>query len=487
MRLSVARLRFPRSFLGLLALGFVLVALPLAAALFYSAWNTERLVELGTDAVFNAAQAARASRSLVTRIGTISRVAQQVLVLPGSGLMDDYTKLHRDFARVAGELARLPLDARQQAALDRTVGQERALYRLLRDTPRARLSPADIRARVDSLTENAYQVLAISYLVADREVERLRQSAQDLQRRLIMVVMFSMALALAVALALTRVITRPIAQLEGGIRQLGDGEFARPISVLGPQDLHHLGERLDWLRRRLAELEAQKNRFLRHLSHELKTPLTALREGTELLNDRVAGPLAPSQQQVVAIMRENGLKLQKMIEELLDYQRALHAAASLEPEPIELDALLREVADAHRLTARAKGQRIVLEAAALSIDADGAKLRSILDNLLSNAVKFTPPNGTISVLAGAEGGEVVIDVLDTGPGVPAEERESIFDSFFRGRAKASGSVEGSGLGLAIVREFAEAHGGRASAVAGGGGHFRVTLPRRGGQPTTEAL
>jgi two-component system sensor histidine kinase GlrK len=115
----------------------------------------------------------------------------------------------------------------------------------------------------------------------------------------------------------------------------------------------------------------------------------------------------------------------------------------------------------------------------MSLEADPEKLRSIVDNLLGNAVKFTPAGGSITVTARAGGADAVIDVIDTGPGVPAEEREAIFDSFFRGRAKAGGRIEGTGLGLAIAREFAEAHGGRIGVVTGAsGGHFRVTVPRK---------
>jgi two-component system sensor histidine kinase GlrK len=469
----------PRSFLGLLTTGFILVALPLCAALVYSAWSTDQLAKRGTGAVLRAAQAARASRLMADRISTIARLAQQMAVISDAELLPSYRQLHESFKRAAGHLAALPMNAEQLSALKRTVAGEQALYRLLRDTPLAQLSARDIRTRVDTLTENAYEVLAVSYLVADREVERLRSNAEIVQRRLVMLMMFSTALALGVALALTRIIARPFAQLDAAIRQLGDGEFAHPIRVRGPQDLHQLGGRLDWLRHRLSELEAQENRFLRHLSQELKTPLRALRVGAELLNDRGTGPLTQLQQQVVAIVRDNGLKLQRMIEKLLDYQGALHAAAALDARPLRLDVLVRDVADAHRLAARAKGQRVVLETTALSIEADGPKLRSIVDNLLSNAVKFAPPDGTISVLAGIEGGDVVIEVIDSGPGVPVEERELIFDSFTRGHAQASGRVEGTGLGLAIVREFAEAHGGRAMAVSGSrGGHFRVTLPCR---------
>ena len=178
-------------------------------------------------------------------------------------------------------------------------------------------------------------------------------------------------------------------------------------------------------------------------------------------------------------MRDNSIKLQRLIEDLLDYQRAVHSAASLVPRAVALDSLVREVARSHELAVQAKGQRLELELSKVTVEADPEKLRSILDNLLGNAVKFTPGGGTIAVWAGASGGEAIIDVVDTGPGVPAEERESIFDSFFRGQAQASGRVEGTGLGLAIAREFTEAHGGRISVVTEtNGGHFRVTLPRR---------
>jgi len=322
-------------------------------------------------------------------------------------------------------------------------------------------------------------VLAISSLVADREVARLRAGAEAVQRQLALLVMFGTAVALTIALALSRYISRPIAQLDDSIRQLGGADFSRPITVHGPEDLQILGERLDWLRRRLAELEAEKNRFLRHLSHELKTPLTALREGAELLNDQIGGPLAPPQRQIVAIMRDNSVKLQRLIEDLLDYQRALHTAASLAPRTVALESLVREVAGSHGLAIQAKGQRLDLDLARVSVEADPEKLRSILDNLIGNAVKFTPSGGLISVAVRASGEEAEIDVIDSGPGVPEEERESIFNSFFRGRAKASGPIAGSGLGLAIAREFAEAHGGRIRVLAeDGGGHFRVTLPRK---------
>jgi two-component system, NtrC family, sensor histidine kinase GlrK len=480
---------YPRSFLGLLLAGFTLVILPLVGALAYSAFSTERLAGKSRTAVFNASQAARASRSLVDRIAAIERVAQQMAVLNDAELRSDYARVHRSFKQLAGEISQLPLDQAQSDALNVTVQYEQALYDALTGSG-PRLESRAIAERVERLIDSARDVLAINNRVVDREVERLRTSAEQVQRNIILLLIFSTAVALAIALALTRYISRPISEIDGAIRQLGGADFSQPIAVRGPEDLRYLGRRLDWLRRRLDEFETQKNRFLRHVSHELKTPLTALREGAELLNDQVAGPLAPPQRQVVSIMRDNSVKLQRLIEELLDYQRALHAAASLQVQPVKLDTLVHEVAQAHDLAAQAKGLRLAIDAASAVVEADPEKLRSIVDNLISNAVKFTPPGGTVSVSARAVSGEAIIEVLDTGPGVPEEERDSIFNLFFRGRPRADGStvrVKGSGLGLAIARELVEAHGGQIAVVAGGGGgHFRVTLPRRSARVLADA-
>jgi two-component system sensor histidine kinase GlrK len=487
---NTAAMRYPRSFLGLLVAGFLLVALPLLGTLLYSAWHSERLTEQSRSAVAGAARAARASRALVNRIGSIERLALQLAVLQDPQLRADFMRAHASFRQVAGELSLLPLEEEQRAALNRTIQREQFLHDRLQAPPRGGPKPGDagpVRELAGALVDDAYQVLAVSYFVADREVERLGAGADEVHRRLIVMLLIACALALAAALALTRLIARPIAEIDSAIRQLGGADFERPIRVSGPQDLQGLGERLDWLRRRLIELEAQKNRFLRHLSHDLKTPLAALREGTELLNDQVAGPLAPPQQQVVAIMRDNSVKLQRLIEELLDYQRALHAASELQVGPVCIDQLLRQSIRSHQLAAQAKYQRVELETSAFTVWADAAKLRSLIDNLLGNAVKFTPPGGEIRVQARQSGGAATIDVLDSGPGVPPEEREAIFEAFFRGRAGAFGRAEGTGLGLAIAREFAEAHGGRIEVVTGApGGHFRVTLPVRPAAPLAEA-
>ena len=162
----------------------------------------------------------------------------------------------------------------------------------------------------------------------------------------------------------------------------------------------------------------------------------------------------------------------------------MHAAASLLPRTVSVESLVAEAVRPHELPMQANGQRLVLDLERVFVDADPDKLRSVLDNLVGNAVKFTPHGGTIRIVARTGADSVILDVIDSGPGVPAEERETIFDSFFRGRARPGGRVAGSGLGLAIARELTEAHGGRIGVVAeAAGGHFRITLPR----PRTPSL
>jgi two-component system sensor histidine kinase GlrK len=478
LSLLARALPYPKSFLGLVLTGFALVALPFALALAYSAWSTQRLAAQSRSAVFNAAQAARASRALVNRIASLERLARQIAVLNAADLRDDFSQAHRSFVDVVRELEALPLNARQSEALKRTAMQEDDLFRRLTGARRARPAPREVVARAARLADGAAEVLAISQAVADREVEALRAGAEAAQGRTLALALAAVCVALLVAFALKRLIARPIGELDASIRRLGGGDFDQPVRVSGPEDLRYLGAQLDWLRNRLIELEAQKNRFLRHLSHEFKTPLTALREGAELLNDQLAGPLAPQQRQVVSIMRDNSVKLQRLIEDLLDYQRALHAAASLDLRPVGLDEVARETAGAHALAAQAKGIHWALELQPVTLEADPLKLQSIADNLIGNAVKFTPAGGVVTVRVRDAEREVQLEVADTGPGVPAAEREAIFGSFFRGRAKSSGRVEGTGLGLAIVRELVEAHGGRIAVLDSEiGAHFRVSLPR----------
>jgi two-component system sensor histidine kinase GlrK len=242
-----------------------------------------------------------------------------------------------------------------------------------------------------------------------------------------------------------------------------------------------LGGRLEWLRQRLIDLEQQKRLFLRHVSHELKTPLTALREGSELLAEETTGPLSAGQRDIVGILQQKSVHLQRLIEDLLKYQRTEESVGRLELSAVRLDRVVVQVLGDHRLAAQARGIRAELQLDHVVLRGDQDKLHAVVANLVSNAIKYSPDGGMISLALRREGEQVVFDVEDAGPGIPPGDRDRVFDWFYQGEGAPHGRVQGSGLGLAIAKEFVVAHGGRIEVVdeSAGGAHFRVTLPAQG--------
>jgi two-component system, NtrC family, sensor histidine kinase GlrK len=231
------------------------------------------------------------------------------------------------------------------------------------------------------------------------------------------------------------------------------------------------------LRLRLAELEANRVRVLRHVSHELKTPLASLREGIALLEDRVVGGLTSDQREVVAILESNARLLQERIEGLLGFNAAVFDARSLTRQPVALRTLLEAVLAEQRLQIQAKDLRVNLHGNVPRINADPGKLHIVFANLIANAVSFSPPGGEIRLMLSRLRGKVVqVDCIDQGPGVSPEEAERVFEPFFQG-SRQPAERRGTGLGLSIVREFVIAHGGTVELLpSAGGAHFRVELP-----------
>jgi two-component system sensor histidine kinase GlrK len=475
--LKLATFYYPRSFLKLLLLGFVVVAAPLIVALVNAAISVQRFASMSESAVDQAAQAARGSRLLMEHVQSMERLVRQYVVLDDADLLDDYHKIRANFKRTTSELSLLPLDELQLQELNHTIDKEQSLYDQLMQRPE---KPAARKLLVEGyadLSGFANNVLNESNLLIDREIERMREAASATQRALFLELLAAFPLGIAIAVVIAPLIARPIRQIDRAIRRLGAADFGAQINVQGPADLRFLGERLDWLRRRLAELEEQKARFLRHVSHELKTPLTVLREGSELLADGTAGPVTPQQSEIVSILQSNSVQLQRLIENLLNYQRAVASVEHLRLATVDLAAIARQVIERHKLNAAARSVKFAIHATAAPLLGDEEKLGVVIDNLVSNAVKFSPEGATVEVRVASVEKDVCLEVIDEGPGVPESDRDKVFDWFFQGERPADARVKGSGLGLAITRELVLAHGGMIEIANGTKSRFRVTLPQ----------
>jgi len=470
---------YPRSFLKFILLGFLLVSLPLVYALAELILSLDRLSSQAGTEVLQAAQAGRMSRLMFEQTATLERIARQHLILEDNALLDDYAHVREDFRAAARELESLPLEPAQIAALHDLTEQESRLYQNLTSPKRTPEIAEQIVDGYAKLVDGTREATTATNLLTQHAIERLQETASRGREKWLYVGLATVAIAIALAILFAVLIARPIRQLDLAIRQMGTADFTHAIRVSGPQDLRYVGQRLEWLRARLSELEQQQTRLLRHVSHELKTPLTAVREGAELLRDNVGGKLTPEQQEIVRIVRENTLQLQKLIEDLLAY----HQTRAMEPVtlgPIALSDVVMRVLREQKLAALARMISFDTQMKPALVIGDAEKIRTIVDNLVSNAIKYSPRSSAIGLVVRSEDGEAILDVIDEGPGVAVDDRERIFDSFYQGAVPAEGRVKGSGLGLAIAREYATVHGGRIElrqrSDGRNGAWFRLSLP-----------
>jgi two-component system sensor histidine kinase GlrK len=329
-----------------------------------------------------------------------------------------------------------------------------------------------------SLSHQANKIINGNNRLIDKEAVLFKAKVAHTQRVLFWQTLTLIPLALLIAGLITWMIARPIRRMDAALHQLGRGNYEQTIEINGPGDLRQLGSRLNWLRIALKDLHQQKQLFLQQASHELKTPLTAIREASELLNDGIAGSLNPQQSEIMYILRDNSLRLQKMIENLLRYTETQFNASKLKVAQQTLSTLIDEIMQAYTLTITQKNIKLNQSLDEINMQIDIEKLRTVLDNLVSNAVKFTPENGEINIKATQSKSSISIEIQDSGPGIDELSKSKLFDPFYRGEIPNNSLLTGSGLGLFIAREAVNALKGELSlSPSKVGAHFILNLPK----------
>ncbi|WDT92714.1 HAMP domain-containing histidine kinase [Streptomyces sp. SCSIO-PteL053] len=302
-------------------------------------------------------------------------------------------------------------------------------------------------------------------------------------------------------------LVRPLHALTGAAQRMRDGEQPASVPVSGDDEVGRLAAAFNDMSAHRARLEEQRKAMVSDVAHELRTPLSNIRGWLEAAQDGLADP-DPA---FVSSLLEEAVLLQHIIDDLQDLAAADAGALRLHPEPVEVWELLGQVAAAHQARAENAGVTLAVTAPAPgpALSADPVRLRQAVGNLVSNAVRHTPEGGRVTLrayVAGrdasgpyasgqnaseegrgtavAGGGTVVIEVTDTGSGIPADDLPHVFDRFWRAEKSRSRRTGGSGLGLAIVRKLVEAHGGtvEATSTEGEGSTFALRLPDAGGCP-----
>ncbi|MCC2675323.1 MAG: putative histidine kinase, classic [Ramlibacter sp.] len=463
------------SFRQLLLVAFLLIALLLGGTALRAVAVLERLVEQSGEEAERALALNAASQALAARATGMERTARQSLVLSDTLLRRRFEDERKAAGTALAQMAEAGLRAEELAQWRNQADGIAALLQGPAETAldRERQVAGEFR-ELDVV--HARLAAGVQALVESRD-RALRQQLNAERTRLMQQVWGAIALAVLLAVAFGVWLARPFKRLERAIVQLGQDPLAGTIDIRGPSDVRRVSQQLEWLRLRLMELDADKARFLRHVSHELKTPLAALREGVALLADGVPGRLTPDQEEVVRILRQNTLALQAHIEALLQFNAAAFEARQLQRQRTDLLELLRAEVEAQRLQWQARRLDVRVEGEPVTLAVDPAKLGVAVANLLSNAIRFSPAGALLqlSLSAGDEG--ICIDVRDDGPGVAEADRARVFEPFYRGERQPEDTVRGTGIGLSIVQEYVAAHGGRVLLLDGtGGAHFRIELP-----------
>jgi len=277
--------------------------------------------------------------------------------------------------------------------------------------------------------------------------------------------------ALVLGIALARRATAPARDLTRTARALAAGERSERVVVQGPDEFGDMARAFNSMADTIEEEDRLRRAFAADVAHELRTPLAILRTQIEGIQDGVVEPTSPA----VASLLEETLRLSRLVEDLETLASADAAGFSLVRQPVDLRPLLEEVARELTGPSEAAGVALRLDLTDVRVTADPTRIRQIVTNLLSNALKFTPPGGEVALTLRTAGHRAAIRVSDTGPGIPADELDRVFDRFFRGRGVRAG---GSGIGLTVARELARAHGGEIEVASdpGRGASFTVSLP-----------
>jgi two-component system sensor histidine kinase GlrK len=472
----------PRSIVSLVLVGFALVLTPFVIAVVTAVVQLDRFAVDSRAAVLNVGAATEESRALDEERTAIQRALGQYRVTGDSDYLDNYFGARQTFRATLEDLIALEVPGLDPAELQAIADDETSIFATL-ETDFDLLSEADWQGIDDSLASAASRSRAVrraSDELVQQHANTVTTQAELLQRTLLVIAAAAAPATVVLIVVFTVLITRPMRALGTAIRRLGAHALDQPIAVTGPRDIESLAGELEWLRRRIRALEEQKASFLQHISHELKTPLTTIREGSELLTETL-GDDSAEEAEIARLLRENSLQLQRLIEDLLQFAMTQDLALDLEFESaVDLAAVIDESVAALVVVSDAKDVAIETSLNPVGVCCDAEKMRTVVDNLLTNAIKYTPHYGRIDVGLTARDTVAVIDVSDSGPGVDAADRQRIFEPFGQGSAAYESSVKGTGLGLSIAREYVEAHSGTIELLdSERGAHFRVVLPIAG--------
>lgn len=461
-------------------LGFTLVALPLVFALIYSTTQVNLMSKQSAQAIFSVVALTKVNRELSENQLKLERYASQYIVLKDLELKEDYlTQEIKVLALVNNNLALYKDDLLAQLSYDFStiisIVNEVITTKSIDDN-----SLEIIQNQFVALTDVSQKIHLRSDALINNQANEIDVTAK-LVSDTMLISLLIIPMTLIIAGVFIVLITTPLKLLIAKIQSLEQGDFERKIEIKGSPEITEIADALEIMRLRLHALELQKSSFIRHISHELKTPLAAIREGTELLYDNSVGKLNDEQQEICYIIKDSVNRLQRLIEDLLNFNIVLDSTSLQDSEKTALQPLLESVLADHKLDIKRKKIEIVQVIEDGVIYSNVKQLKVVLDNILSNAIKYSSDHGTISIINEYKNNQLLLSIVDNGPGIRQDNLDKVFDAFYQGPAPENSLIKGSGLGLTIVKELLMRLNGEISIQSTDsndeGTRVQITLPR----------
>ncbi len=342
---------------------------------------------------------------------------------------------------------------------------ENQIERIIDADQNPSVQTSDTQKQIDSLPILHRSVRALRKSLFDyNPTLPIIDFARDLLAIWIIAWIGSFILSIFIITALIKRIFIPINQMRDAAITMASGDLLQPIKIEGSNMVNTMSDLLEKMRYRLSEGSKNQSQFLRHISHEIKTPLTSIKEGARLLSDEILGPITAEQREITDILNKSTLELQASIENLLNYNSAVSMEKVKQRQNIDVATLNKLATNRQTLALKAKQIRLTIQSESIMGFVDPAQITTIFENLLSNAIKFSPIKGLITIQLVRLEKIIQFTIQDDGPGLDKNQKDAIFSAFFVGKQTSQGPLKGTGLGLSIVKQYAELHAGAITVI-----------------------
>jgi len=342
--------------------------------------------------------------------------------------------------------------------------------------PGDKLSEADFASgtpiREDGRVIGIYVPLRMPFEGRPRELEFIER----INMTLFYGAVIGAVLALFLGIIISRTLTRPIRELTQATHAISEGDLSQQVPVRTKDELGELAQAFNRMSTELSRSVNSRKQMTADIAHELRTPLSLILGHAEAVHD---GVLPPTQENF-EIIREEATRLEHLVNDLRTLSLADAGELTINPQVIEPERLINEVASLYQYEARKKNISLEVDVASplSTIEVDPGRMTQVLTNILDNATRHTPEGGRITLSAKQVDRNVELSVQDSGPGVPAKTLDRIFERFYRtdsSRQRDGGIPGGSGLGLAIAKSIVQAHGGQLMAESEPGNGLKITI------------